>query len=337
MRWWLLLLVGTVMAGCGNPGSDNTVVVYCALDREFSEPVLQRFESQTGIRVLPKYDTESTKSVGLTEQIRREEARPICDVFWNNEPLNTLRLAEAGALEPYTSPVGQEYSTELRSPEDLWYGFAARVRVLLVNTQRVAEDQIPKRLEELTDPAWRGQVAIAKPLFGTTATHVACLFARLGPEPTREWLRRLEANEVKILPGNKQVAVEVGAGRLAMGLTDTDDSLAELRAGRPVRMVYLDQGADELGVLVIPNTVARVRDCPHPDNANRLIDFLLSPEIEGMLALGKSGQIPLHPRTTAQPELGLPAAPRRMAVDLSQAVHQWDEAMKFVKEELTAP
>ena len=69
------------------------VVVYTALDEQFSRPIFEQFTAETGIRVLAKYDTESTKSVGLTQALLAERARPRCDVFWNNEIVNTLRLA----------------------------------------------------------------------------------------------------------------------------------------------------------------------------------------------------------------------------------------------------
>ena len=52
--------------------------------------------------MLAKYDDESTKTVGLTNVIIQEAGRPRCDVFWNNEILNTLRLEEKGLLEPIT-------------------------------------------------------------------------------------------------------------------------------------------------------------------------------------------------------------------------------------------
>ncbi|MBU0616198.1 MAG: iron transporter, partial [Planctomycetes bacterium] len=62
----------------------DEVVVYTALDRQFSEPILADFTAQTGIKVRPVYDTESTKTVGLVNRIRAEKVRPRCDVFWNN-------------------------------------------------------------------------------------------------------------------------------------------------------------------------------------------------------------------------------------------------------------
>jgi iron(III) transport system substrate-binding protein len=330
-----LLLSVLAAAGCSQPAPE--VVVYCALDREFSQPILDRFERETGVRVRAKFDTESTKSVGLAAQLLHERNRPRCDVFWNNEILHTVRLAHAGVFQAYASPIGREYGVGHRSSEDFWYGFAARVRILLVNTAQVSADQVPQRLEDLTLPQWRGRVGMAKPLFGTTATHVACLFSVDGREATKALLRRLKENDVRILSGNKQVAVEVGAGALAMGLTDTDDALAELRAGRPVRMVYLDHRPGQRGLLMIPNTVAIVAGCRNQDSAKRLVDFLLAPATEQLLAQGDSGQIPLHPGATVAAKLGMPPSYHIMSVDFARAAREWDEVAKFINDEFTAP
>ena len=77
------------------------VVVYSSLDREFSEPLLRDYARRTGVEVIPKFDVESTKTVGLTNLIIAESEQPRCDLFWNNEILNTLRLKEKGMLEPF--------------------------------------------------------------------------------------------------------------------------------------------------------------------------------------------------------------------------------------------
>ena len=55
---------------------------------------------------------------------------------------------------------------------------------------------------------------MAKPLFGTTATHAACLFAAWGPRGPRSSSTDLKENEVQILSGNKQVAEDVASGEI---------------------------------------------------------------------------------------------------------------------------
>ncbi|MEJ7638592.1 MAG: iron transporter, partial [Singulisphaera sp.] len=129
-----------VTLGCGPWGGGrgaDRVVVYTALDREFSEPLLRAQGARAGVEVLPKFDIESTKTVGLTRLILAEAAHPRCDLFWNNEILNTLRLHQEGLLEPFRPPGAADIPAAFQARDGTWYGFAARARVLLVNTRLV--------------------------------------------------------------------------------------------------------------------------------------------------------------------------------------------------------
>ena len=326
------LVLLALIAGCGpraKPAPE--VVVYTALDRGFSEPLLQRFEQQTGIRVLAKYDTESTKTVGLVNALRAEQARPRCDVFWNNEIVNTIRLKHEGLLAVYRPAAGAAFPATFRDPDGTWTGFAARARVYLVNTNLVPANAEPRGLAAMAAPQWRGRVGLAKPLFGTTASHAACLFAAWGPDQAKSFFQSLKDNEVQIQSGNKSVAQAVSAGRLAFGLTDTDDAIGEVEAGQPVRIVYPDAGADELGVLFIPNTLALVKGAPHAEAGQKLIEFLLSPEVETALAAAASAQIPLNPAVTAQTRVKTPREVKAMPVDFAAAAGQFEAAASYLE------
>ena len=313
------------------------VVVYTALDQEFSAVMFDEYQQQSGVRVDARYDTESTKSVGLAERIIAEAGVPRCDVYWNNEILHTLRLEKLDLLQPYHSPRAADYPAEYRSPDGYWYGFAARARILLVNTDLVPADERPNSIYDLGREKWRGRTGIAKPLFGTTATHAACLFAKLGEQRAKEFFHGLKSNDVQILGGNRQVAAQVAAGKLAFGLTDTDDAMVEIEAGSHVVIVYPDQGADGLGTLFIPNTLAIIKDCPHVEQARRLIDHLLSPEVESALAAGRSAQIPLGKHAAPQQRIKTPADVKPMKVDFYAAAEQWETAWRFIADEFTAP
>lgn len=315
----------------------GAVVVYTALDRQFSEPILADFTQRTGIPVDAVYDTESTKTVGLVNRIREESARPRCDVFWNNEILHTLRLKSAGLLQPSQPANAADYPPQYKDPEGYWFGFAARARVLIVNTTRVAPDQMPPSVLSLADPRWRGQSGIAKPLFGTTASHVACLFAAQGPTPARALLASYQANEVQVLAGNKACAEMVGAGRLAFALTDTDDAIVEREAGRPVAIVFPDTGPREMGTLLLPNTLALIKNCPHPAEGAQLIDYLLSAEVEARLVQGPSAQIPLNKKAPAQSRALGAESLKPMRVDFVKAAAAFDEAVKYAEQILLAP
>jgi iron(III) transport system substrate-binding protein len=329
-----ILVALVAQSGCWTD-SGPKVVVYTALDSEFSEPIFEDFSSGTGVAVEPKFDTEATKTVGLVEAIIAEGGRPQCDVFWNNEILNTLRLEKRGLLQTFHPDGAVDYPAMYRSPSGTWYGFAARARVLIVNTELVSESERPASIQDLASEEWRGRTAIAKPLFGTTATHVACLFAYWGEDRTKEFFRKLKENEIQILAGNKQVALAVAAGRAAFGVTDTDDAIIEIEKGLPVTIVHPDQGDGGMGTLFIPNTLAIVAGCPNPGEAQRLVEYLLSPDVEARLAEGPSAQIPLNLKTEAQVRVETPQTVKAMDVDFEAAAGAWESAGQFIRNEFT--
>jgi iron(III) transport system substrate-binding protein len=324
------------VAGCWRDGTGE-IVVYTAHDSEFSKPVFRAFTEKSGIEVAAKFDTESTKTVGLTEAILAERKRPRCDVFWNNEILNTIRLEREGLVQPYRSPAAEDFPDWAKASDGAWHGFAARARILIVNTKLVPENERPRSIYDLADEKWRGKCGIAKPLFGTTATHAACLFSALGDEKAKQLFGGMKANDVQILSGNKQVAVAVATGQLAFGLTDTDDAIGQIRDVQPVEIVYPDQGDGELGTLFIPNTVAIIKGGPHGEAAKQLVDYLLSPKVESMLAEGAAAQIPLNPAVTAKTQLKTPRDVKAMEVDWQKAADQWTTAARYIRDEFTAP
>jgi len=317
----------------------SSVVVYTALDQEFSEPLFEPFQKMSGIEVLPRFDTEATKTVGLANTIRisAESGRVRCDLFWNNEILNTIRLKEEGLLRPIQPANAEQFPAQFRAADNTWFGFAARARVLIVNTKLVPDDQIPRSIFELTQPKWRGKVGIAKPLFGTTATHAACLFAKLGSDQAREFFLTLKKNDIQILSGNKQVAISVAAGTIPLGLTDTDDALGEWEKGMPVKLIYLDSEPGGLGTLFIPNTLAALKNSPNPAAAEQLANYLLSPEVETALARGPSAQIPLNPSLKVELRVETPATVTAMEIDWELAARKWDETAAFIAEHFTGP
>jgi iron(III) transport system substrate-binding protein len=180
---------------------------------------------------------------------------------------------------------------------------------------------------------------MARPQFGTSATQAACLFAALGADEARRYYRGLKANSVQIAPGNKQVAEWVAKGKTPVGITDTDDAIIEVKAGRPVAIVFPDQEERQPGTLFIPNTLGLIRDGPNPDGGRKLIDYLLSPEVEKRLAEGESHQFPLHEGV----EVRLPEAleqgrkARRMAVEFDRAAELWEEVQTFLRNEFATP
>jgi len=256
-------------------------------------------------------------------RIREEAARPRCDVFWNNEIAHTVSLAEDGLLAPYQSPSAEGIPARFRDPQGRWTGFAARARVFIVNTE-LADPAGIGAFDDLLDERWAGKVCMARPLTGTTLTHVTALYTVWGEERTREWLARAtaEGSPLSFVQSNGQVMRLVSEGQMAWGLTDTDDLNVAIQKGAPVVGVFPDQGEGAQGTLVIPNTVAILADAPHPEAARRLVDFILSREVEAKLAASDSAQMPVRDDVERPAHVASAAALTVMGVDWAEVGRQ---------------
>lgn len=295
-----------IFFGCDIKSDENqtVVVVYTSLDQVFSEPIIKAFEKNSGNKVKVVYDSEATKTTGLVNRLIVEKDNPQADVFWNSETGRTIVLKKKGVLAQYISPTGVDIPDYFRGSEGYWAGFAARCRILIYNTTLLKQKELPKSILELVERKWRGKVAVAYPLFGTTATHFSALYAHLGKEKAEMFFQALKENDVLITDGNASVRDRVADGTVPIGFTDTDDAFVAIKQGKPVDIIWPDK--EGMGTLLIPNTVALIKGGPNPENGKKLIDYLLSPEVEEMLSYSDSSQIPLRPnvkRPTHVPNL----------------------------------
>ena len=266
--WPLLMMAGVLAAVLSIVEADleaapasavaTKVVVYTSQDHVYAEPILKEFERQTGIKAAVVYDSEAVKTVGLANRLLAERNHPQCDVFWSNEELRTRQLA----------------AEKVFRQEKPWAAIGYRSRRLAINTNLLALSSAPGSLRALTNRAWSGRIALAYPLFGTTATHFIALRQEWGPAAWENWCRALIANKPFLVDGNSVVAKLVARGEASIGLTDSDDIAVEQRAGAPLAALPISEET-----LLIPNTVAVIRDAPHPKAAQLLWEYLQEPAV----------------------------------------------------------
>ncbi len=288
---------------CSCQSNSESVVVYVSVDQNYAEPVLRRFEEQTGIKTLAVYDIEASKTTGLVNRIIAEKRNPQADVFWSGEFVQTIALEEQHLLAPFRAQNAKLIPEKFKDPEGYWTGFSGRARVFIVNTDKLNPDQYPQSINDLIEsPVPADQIGMALPLFGTTYTHAAALYTLWGGSKTQQFFSSIEASGMQILNGNSSVRDWVASGKLAFGLTDTDDALGAIKRGDPVELVFPDQRS--IGTMIIPNTVALIRNSKNPLNGQQFIEFLLSNEtLEYLIETGWC-QVPLRQSSKTIP--GLP-------------------------------
>lgn len=327
---WIWVLAGTLamLAGCGTKRGD-TVVVYVSQDQVFSEPILKDFEKETGIHVKAVFDTEEAKSTGVMNRLLAEKHNPQADVYWANEPVRADVLRRQGISTPFQPVNARQVPERFKDAQGYWTGFSARARLMVVN--RAAKTR-PTSILAYADPKTKGKAVIANPLFGTTTAQMAALFSVWGDEKGKQFLAGLKANEVKLSTSNGESSDFVGSGEFEFALVDSDDAVDRMRRGKPIDIVYPDQGDGEVGVLILPNAVALIRSGPNPDNGKKLIDYLVSKETERKLALAGCAQIPLNPGVTPPKELKPIDQIRTMKVNYADLAAKLQSIQPVLKE-----
>ncbi|MEJ2647147.1 MAG: extracellular solute-binding protein [Sedimentisphaerales bacterium] len=291
---FMFLCLFLILTSCRkqDSASKKEVVLYCSVDQDFAEPIIEKFEKESGVKVLARYDTEASKTVGLVQRLRSEASNPTADVFWSSEIFYTIRLANEGLLAPYESEETKDWPDLFKDPLNRWHGFGLRARVIAYNTNKVSAYEAPKSLEDCLDSKWKGRIVMASAESGTTGGDVASWFAHYGSEKASEILKKLKENEITIVSGNSTAVKWVYTGQADICFTDTDDVYAAQRNGYPVALNLLRQG--DQGPLAIPNTAALVKNAPHPEQAKVLLDFILSADLEKLLLESDSHNSPIR-------------------------------------------
>jgi len=295
--------------------SSDEVILFTSLRETIVRPVVAPFERGSGmaVRIMraarPRGPAETKV---LVERFTRARA----DVWWCQETLATDALKRAGAfgrMEP--PPVGADaIARRFHDRDGLWFGFAARARIIIVNAAHVPENLRPHSMWDLLDPCWKGKVALTRPSSGTALFHLLALQETLGAADTERFLEGLSKNDCKIAASDRRLAEMIANGDALVGMTDTSDWRGVKARGKPVDAIYPDQ--DGVGTLVIPNTVARLAASGNPAGARRLVEYLLSEQGERIIAQQDRGQFPLRAGAAHTADIMAAGDLRVMKVDL---------------------
>jgi len=273
LSWWVIPAIALLaslllpLMNAARASKHERVIVYCAQDQVYAEPIFKDFEKETGVRVRAVYDSEAVKTVGIANRLLAESSLPQCDVFWGNEEMRTRQLVAHNVFRETNG----------------WAAFGYRSRRLVINTNRLTLASAPKSLLELTNPVWGAKVVLAYPQFGTTATHFHALRQHWGEVAWQAWCRALAANRPFLVDGNSVVVKTVARGEAWVGLTDSDDIADGQREGLPIEACPM---GDE--TLLIPNTVAVTRRAPHAQAAQNLFEYLQRREVLERLVAAKA-------------------------------------------------
>jgi iron(III) transport system substrate-binding protein len=301
------------------------LVVYSGRNRPDLTPVCNLFEklTQTSVLVKKVYHHD----VGALVVAERNEPR--ADLLLTNSQLAVEAIRRAGVFEPYLASVARSYPEWLRAPDFGWLSFTAWPRVAMVNRTILLEPaDYPLHIEELTAPRFRNQVACAALVEMTTVAQFAALRVVKGDAWTEDLVDRLCANGLRVYPSNLETRQALMRQGMALAFANSSNAHVFYLEGNPVAEAWLDQEEGEIGTHVEAHTVAVLRGCKHPDAARDFVDFLLSADIQSLLAR-LYGETPVNPMATHGSVRPL-ARIRRIDAPLDRLVSEMESTVEFL-------
>lgn len=277
------LAATAVVAACGSATStsspsstpEGSLVVYSGRSEELVGPVIEAFETASGVDVEVRYAGTSELAATILEEGDNSPA----DVFFSQDAGALGALANEDRLAPLPADLLDLVDARFRSPEGAWIGVTGRARVLAYDTRELAEADLPESVLDLTLPEWRGRIGWV-PTNASFQAFVTALRLELGDDGARTWLEGVLANEPRTYEGNSAALQAVAAGEIDVALVN-HYYLYAAKAGDPSLPVanHFFEGGDP-GALVNIAGVGILDTADHPAAAEAFVRYLLGTEAQ---------------------------------------------------------
>jgi iron(III) transport system substrate-binding protein len=284
-------------------GAKEVLHIYSHRHYEVDQQVNRLFTERTGIEV----KVVNAEADPLIERLKAEGENSPADLLVTVDAGRMQRARQDGLLQPLRSDVlDKACPPALRDPDGYWYPFTVRARVIMVAADRVKPGEIGD-YEDLADPKWRGRILVRSSSNSYNQSLMASMVSALGEEKATEWAKGVVANMARPPQGGDRDQIKACAAGLAdvcisntyyLGLLLDSPDPAERRAAGSMRVVFPNQG--NRGTHVNVSAAGIVKHAKNVDNARKYLEFLVSPEVQEMLAKG-SHEHPVSMRTGFNP------------------------------------
>lgn len=280
------VLASCSLAGGGDSGGGGGTVVLLTHDSfALSEEVLAAFTDQTGLVVEVRTSGDAGElSTGLV--LAKDD--PVADVVYGVDNTFASRAVDAGVFADYTSPALTGGARDFAYP-----GSAALTPVdfgdvcLNIDTRYFADRGLaePASFSDLVKPQYRGLTVVQNP--ATSSPGLAFLLgtvAVFGQDGWQAYWQSLRGNDVAVADGWSQAYFVDFSGSSGQG-------------PRPIVVSYASSPSAEVGEDGSPPPTKAVSatcfrqveyagvlaGADNPEGARKLVDFLLSPAVQGDL------------------------------------------------------
>ena len=261
---------------------EGKVVVYAAVPPQTMKVINDPFEKKFGIRV--EYWRAST--TGILERALNElrVGKPGFDVVEGNKGPQLI-LKNEGAFEKFVPPSAGKFPRQFLEADSMLTPWRFNPISLLVNTELVKRDELPKSLTDLLQPKWKGKIAIPDPARHTTTAQFLADLDKYDGIKWREFAKALAQQQPVLVESFAPIVNTVVRGEAALGITYLK-YVGQYKG--PIDYLRLNKYLADTNYLGVSKKAVN----PH---AGRLyVEYICSPE--GQKAMAATGEFVLAPQ-----------------------------------------
>ena len=277
----ILLFVLGVFSNLANA---NEVNVFSSRHYDSDIQLYEKFTSLTGIKV----NVVSGKDKALQKRMIEEGKDSKADIYIT---------ADAGRLGAFdqkkmfqklnSSKIEKQVPKNLRSEN--WTGIAKRARILYYSKDRVSSSEIQNlTYENLAEAKWKNRIAIRKSDNIYNQSLIASLIHNNGKKNVEEWMKSFVNNFARSPKGNDRAQIlAVAAGEADLAVANTyyyalmlSGQKGEEQQNAAKKVVPFFPNQSNRGTHINISGGGILKNSSNPDNARRLLEFLLTKEAQ---------------------------------------------------------
>ncbi|PSB05030.1 iron ABC transporter substrate-binding protein [Merismopedia glauca] len=264
-------------ANVGGGTNSQELTIYSGRSKKLIDPLIQQFQQKTGIKTQIRYASTAELAATIQEEGKNSPA----DVFFAQDAGALGAIQKAGLATKLPDKFLNQVEPRFHSPDGMWVGISGRVRTLDYNTKLVKPTDLPNTVVGLTEAKWKGKVGWA-PSNGSFQAFVTALRVSVGEAKAKQWLEAMKANDTKVYENNVQILEALSKGEVTVGLVN-HYYLEELKKENP-QVPVAHHFLNDVGSMVNVAGVAILNTSKHREAADKLVEFLLTPEAQKYFA-----------------------------------------------------
>ena len=267
----------------GGSHTDDEVNVYSGRKGKLIQPMLDRFQSETGIQV----NLITAKSDALIKRIESEGKSSPADLFITVDVGRLDRAKRLGLLQKIDSfTILKKLSPYYIDKDREWIGISKRIRTLVVSKKMKDKNDL-NDFEDLAKSQWKNRICVRSSNNIYNQSLVASLIANHGEQKAESIVQDIVKNFARKPSGNDRAQISaVSKGECDIAIVNHYYHLLMLNSKEPdkkkaandTEVIFLNQS--NIGAHVNISGVAISKYAKNYENAKELISFMLDKDAQ---------------------------------------------------------